>query len=47
MFFCLVTSERKILSPHEELNLRRSDLRSDALPLSYKDSSVSEVYYIN
>ena len=47
MFFRLVTSvgQRKILSPHEESNLRPSDLRSDALPLSHKDSSVSEVYY--
>ena len=34
-----------ILSPHEESNLRPSDLRSDALPLSHKDSSVSGVYY--
>ena len=47
MFFRLVTSvgQRKILSPHEESNLRPSDLRSDALPLSHRDSSVSEVYY--
>ena len=47
MCFCLVTSvgQRKILSPREESNLRSSDLRSDALPLSHKDSSVSEVYY--
>ena len=47
MCFRLVTSvgQRKILSPHEESNLRSSDLRSDALPLSHKDSSVSEVYY--
>ena len=47
MCFCLVTSvgQRKILSPHEESNLRSSDLRSDALPLSHEDSSVSEVYY--
>ena len=47
MFFRLVTSvgQRKILSPHEESNLRPSDLRSDALPLSHKDSSVSGVYY--
>ena len=35
MFFRLVTSvgQKKILSPHEETNLRPSDLRSDALPL--------------
>ena len=47
MFFLLVTrvGQRKILSPHEESNLRPSDLRSDALPLSHKDSSVSGVYY--
>ena len=40
MFFRLVTSVG-----HEESNLRPSDLRSDALPLSHKDSSVSGVYY--
>ena len=47
MFFRLVTSEeqRKIVSLHEESNLRHSDLRSDVLPLSHKDSSVSGVYY--
>ena len=47
MCFRLVTSvgQRKIRSPREESNLRSSDLRSDALPLSHKDSSVSEVYY--
>ena len=47
MFFRLVTSvgQRKILSPHEESNLRPSDLRSDALPLSHKESSVSGIYY--
>ena len=47
MFFRLVTSVgyRKILSPHEESNLRPLDLCSDALPLSPKDSLVSEVYY--
>ena len=47
MFFRLVMSvgQRKILSPHEESNLRPSDLRSDALPLSHKDSSVSGVNY--
>ena len=46
IFFRLVTSvgQRKILSHHEESNLRPSDLRSDALPLSHKDSSVSGVY---
>ena len=47
MFFRLVTSvgQRKILSPCEELNLRPSDLRSDVLPLSHKESSVSGIYY--
>ena len=47
MFNRLVTSVNKenILSPHEESNLRPSDLRSDALPLSHRDSTVSEVYY--
>ena len=47
MCFRLVTSMgyRTILSPHEESNFRPSDLRSDALPLSHKDSSVSEVYH--
>ena len=47
MFFRPVTSggQRKIRSPHEESNLRPSDLRSDALPLSHKDSSVSVIYY--
>ena len=33
------------MSPHEESNLRPLDLRSDALPLSHRDSTVSEVYY--
>ena len=33
MFFRLVTSVG-----HEESNLRPSDLRSDALPLSHRDS---------
>ena len=45
-FFCLVMSvgqRKKIL--HEESNLRPLDLRSHALPLSHKDSSVSGVYY--
>ena len=47
MFLRLVTSmeQRKILSPYEESNLRPSDLCSDALPLSHKDSSVSRVSY--
>ena len=45
MFFRLVTSveQRKLLSPHEESRLRPSDLRSDVLQLSHKDSSVSGV----
>ena len=37
--------KEKILSPHEESNLRPSDLHSNALPLSLKDSSVIRVYY--
>ena len=37
--------KEKILSPHEESNLRPSDLRSDALPLSHQDSSMSDIYY--
>ena len=47
MFFFLSRAwdKEKILSPHEESNLRPSDLRSDALPLSHKDTSMSEVYY--
>ena len=47
MFFRLVTSvgQEKILSPHKESNFRPSDLRFDALPLSHRDSSVSEIYY--
>ena len=50
MFFRLVTSvgQRKkkeiILSPVRN-RTSPSDLRSDALPLSHKDSSVSGVYY--
>ena len=35
--------QRKILSSHEESNLRNP--RSDALPLSHGDSTVSVVYY--
>ena len=34
--------KEKILSPQEESNLSPSDLRSDALPLSHRDSLVSE-----
>ena len=47
MFFRLVMSvgQRKILSPHEESNLKPSDLHCNALPLSHKDSSVIRVYY--
>ena len=46
-FFRLVTSvgQRKFLSRHEESNLRPSDLRTDVLPLSHNDSSLSGVYY--
>ena len=41
MFFRLDTNvgQRKILNLHEESNLRPSDLRSGALPLSHKDYS--------
>ena len=47
MFFHLVNEHgtKKVLSPHEESSLRPSDLRSNALPLSHKDSLVSGVYY--
>ena len=37
--------EKKILSPHEESNLRPLDLHSNALPLNHKAFSVSRVYY--
>ena len=38
MFFVLSRAwdKEKILSPHEESNLRPSDLRSDALPPSQR-----------
>ena len=44
-FFRLVTSvgQRKNSESHEESNLTPSDLRSGALALSHRDSSVSEV----
>ena len=41
MFFHLMSQawdKEKIMSPHEELNLRPLDLHSDALPLSHRDS---------
>ena len=43
MFFILSQAwdKEKILSPHEESNLRLSDLHSNALPLSHRDSKVS------
>ena len=46
MFFAMsrVWDEENILIPHEEWNLRPSDLRSDALALSHRDSTVSEIY---
>ena len=47
-FFCLVMSvgqRKKILSLHEESNLRPLDLHSNALPLNHKAFSVSRVYY--
>ena len=37
--------KEKILRSHEESNLRPSDLRLDARPLSHRDSTVREVYY--
>ena len=39
MFFHLMSQawdKEKIMSPHEELNLRPLDLHSDALPLSQR-----------
>ena len=47
MFFVLSRAwdKEKILSPHEESNLRPLDLHSDALPLSHRDFTVSKVYY--
>ena len=46
MFFVLSRAwdKQKILSPQES-NLKLLDSASDALPLIYKDSTVSEVYY--
>ena len=38
-------TEKKIQSPHEESNLRLRIPRSGALPLSHRDSTVSEVCY--
>ena len=37
--------KEKILRSHEESNLRPSDLRLDARPLSHRDFTVREVYY--
>ena len=37
--------KEKILRSNEESNLRPSDLRLDARPLSHRDSTVREVYY--
>ena len=47
MFFVMSRAwdEENILIPHEEWNLRPSDLRSDALPLSHRDSLVSKAHY--
>ena len=49
LVFRLVTSvgQGKILSPHEESNLRYSNsaLHYTVLPLSHRDSTVSVVYY--
>ena len=46
-FFCLVMcgTKKKILSPHEESNLRPLDLHSNALPLNHEAFLVSRVYY--
>ena len=38
-------TKKKILSPHEESNLRPLDLHSNALPLNHKAFSASGVYY--
>ena len=43
--FVSLWDKENILGPHQESNLRPSDLRSDVLALSHRDSSVSEVYY--
>ena len=40
--FSRASDKEKILSPHEELNRIP---RSDALPLSHRNSTVSEVYH--
>ena len=47
VFFVLSQAwdKERILSPREESNFRPSIPRSDALPLSHRDSTVSEVYY--
>ena len=47
VFFVLSRAwdKEKILSPHEESNLRPSDVSYDALTQNDRDSSVSEVYY--
>ena len=37
--------KEKVLSPHEESNPDLRISRSDALPLSHRDSTVSEVYF--
>ena len=46
VFFVLSRAwdKENILSPHEESNLRPSDSALNALPLSHRDSTVSEVY---
>ena len=47
MFFVLSRAweKEKIMSPHEESTSDLRIPRSDALPLSHRDSSVSGVYY--
>ena len=48
LFFCLVTSvgqRKNFLSHQEEWNSDLRISRSDAIPLSHRDSTVSDVYY--
>ena len=45
VFSSCAWDKEEILSPHEESNLRLLDLRSRALPLSHRDSTVRKVYY--
>ena len=48
MFFLILSrvwDKEKIPSPHEESNVTPSESALCALPLSHRDSTVSEVYY--